>query len=84
MGMKNDTRLSQILTFNSCLGVIAVADSSEEVSQLIDLLSGLNVKNKHLTVNMSSGLETELLQKKRLDYNVVINHSSSGAFKLSN
>ena len=84
MGMKNDRRLSRILTFNSCLAIIAMADSSEEVSQLIDLLSGLNVKNKHLMVNMSSGLETELLQKKRLDFNVVINHSRLGAFELHN
>ena len=84
MGMNNDSRLSRILIFNSCLAIIAEADSSEEVSQLIDLLSGLNVKNKHLMVNMSSGLETELLQKKRLDYNVVINHSRLGAFELHN
>ena len=80
LGIQDDGRLLSIVSSSSCLATVAEIDSSEEVSQLIDLISGLNVKEKGLLVQMSSGLESNVLKKKRINFNVVINHSRSGAY----
>ena len=79
LGLKDDERLLSIVSSTSCLATVAENDSNEKVSQLIDFISGLNVKEKHLLIQMSSGLESNVLKKKRINFNVVITHSSSGA-----
>ena len=80
MGLKDDERLLSIVSSTSCLATVAENDSNEEVSKMIDFISGLNVQEKHLLIQMSSGLESNVLKKKRINFNVVISHSSSGAF----
>ena len=77
--MKDDGRLLSIVSLTSCLATVAMLDSKEEASRLIDFISGLNVREKHLLILMSSGLESDVLKEKRINFNVVIRHSSAGA-----
>ena len=57
-------------------------DSSEEASQLMDFVTDLTVKDKRLLVQMSSGVENNVLQTKRINFNVAISHFASGKFEL--
>ena len=79
LGIKDDQRLLSIVSSTSCLAITAEINGIGEVSKLIDFISGLNVKEKHLLIQMSFGLESEVLKNKSINFNVVIRHSSSGA-----
>ena len=79
LSMKRDGRLLSIVSSTSCLAIVSNVDSTEEASQLIDFTSGLDVNVKHLLIHMSSRLEINVLQKKRINFNVAISHSSTGA-----
>ena len=79
LSMKRDGRLLSIISSTSCLAIVSNVDSTEEASQLIYFTSGLNVKDKHLLIHLSPQLESDVLQKKRINFNVAISHSSTGA-----
>ena len=80
LSVKDDKRLARIISLTSCLVTVAETDSTEDVSKLIDFMSDINVKNKHLLIQMSSGLESIVLEKKNINFNVVIDHLSPGAY----
>ena len=80
--MKGDGRLLGLISSNQCLATIAETDSSEEASQLMDFVTDLTVKDKRLLVQMSSGVENNVLQTKRINFNVAISHFASGKFEL--
>ena len=79
LSMESDGRLLSIILSTSCLAMVSNVNTSEEASQLIDFTTGLNVKDKHLLIHMSSRLESDVLQKKRINFNIAISHASTGA-----
>ena len=78
--MIDDDRLSKILISFSCLVTVAEADSIGEVTQLINFMSGINVKDKHLFVQLSSAMENNAFQNKSINFYVVIEHETTGMF----
>ena len=80
LSVKDDKRLSHIISSTSCLITVAKTDSTEDISQLIDFMNGINVKDKHLQVHMSSDLESNVLANKSINFNVVVQHLTSGAY----
>ena len=78
LAMANDDMLSQILLSFSCLATVAEADSIGEVTQLINFMSGINVKDKHLYVQLSSAMENNAFQNKSINFNAVIEHETTG------
>ena len=59
---------------------MAEADDVEEVIQLMDFMSGINVKEKHLHVHLSSELENNAFENKSISFNVAIEIQTPGAF----
>ena len=80
MTMKDDMRLSKILTSSSCFVTVAEADDVGEATQLMDFMNGINVKEKHLHVQLSSELENNAFENISISFNVVIKLQTSGAF----
>ena len=78
--MKDDMRLTKILSSVSCFVTVAKAEDVGEVTQLMDLLSGINVKEKHLHVKLSSALENNAFENISISFNVVVELQTSGAF----
>ena len=73
LGIENDSRLLKIFSSTSCLKTIATVSSNMEVSNVIDFVSALRVSGKHLTL-FTSKLNDTSLQKKAINFNVVIYH----------
>ena len=80
MSDQDDERLSSIISSMSCLVMVVETDTTEEASQLMDFMNGIHVKRKHLHVQLSSGLEIKELEKKNINFNVVVDHLSSGSY----
>ena len=59
----------------------AETDRTEEVSKLIDFMSGINVIDKHLHIKMSSGLDRIALEEKTINFDVTMSHFASGTYK---
>ena len=78
LSIKYDWRLRSMVSSTSCWAVVAKTDSSEEVSYLIDFVSSFNVKKKYLLIQISFELNSNLLKKKRINFNVIISRSTSG------
>ena len=74
--IENDSRLVNIFSSISCLITTANVSSNMEVSNVIDYVSTLRVSKKHLTV-FTSKLNDTCLQKKAINFNVVINHNET-------
>ena len=72
--IENDSRLLNIFSSISCLMTTANVSSNMEVSNVIDYVSTLRVSKKHLTV-FTSKLNDTCLQKKAINFNVVIYHN---------
>ena len=72
--------LSKIFLAFSCLVTVAETHSMGEVTQLIDFMSGINVKEKHLYVQLSSAVVNNSLENISINFNVVVEHQTSGAF----
>ena len=62
----------------SCLITMAKMYSDLEVSQLIDVINGLNISKKYLIVFLEIYLNTTLLRKKSINFNINIHHVESG------
>ena len=71
--IKDDRRLMNIFSSISCLMTKANVSSNTEVSNVIDFVSALRVSKKHLTL-FTSKLNDTSLQKKAINFNVVIYH----------
>ena len=78
--MKDDMRLSKILSSFSCFVTVAKADNVVQVTQLMDFMSAINVKEKHLHVQLSSVLENNAFENKSISFNMVVELQTSGAF----
>ena len=61
----------------SCLMTVARMNNDWEVSQLIDVVNELQISKKYLIIFKES-LNTTLLRKKAIIFNVVIHHIESG------
>ena len=77
LGIEDDTTLATVLTSSSCLSVIAQSTKMEDISNLVDLVSNIRVKNKYLMVQ-TPPLNTTLLQSKKINFNVMVNEVDSG------
>ena len=73
LAIEDDPRLMNIFSSISCLMTIANVSSNMEVSNVIDFISALRVSKKHLTL-FTSKLNDTCLQKKAINFNVVIFH----------
>ena len=82
LGVKDSERFKSIMSSISCLMTIAVTDSSEDVSRLIDFVRGLRsegnrVANTHLLI-MVPFLDHGLLHNKTINFNVMIMKNGAG------
>ena len=73
-----DTRLMNIFSSISCLRTIADVSTDTEVSHVIDIVSRLRIAKKHLTISAPK-LNVASLQKKTINFNVVIYHRGTGS-----
>ena len=78
LASKNQARLSTISASSTCLSIGVESDSYEAVSRLIDFVSDITVREKHLLVQMPTTLNSSLLPTKVLNFEVVISHLDSG------
>ena len=67
-----------IIVSTSCLATIVDIDSIEELSQLIDFVNNLHVKEKKLVAKLSFELDTNVVQNKTINYDVTMYHLSLG------
>ena len=81
LGIKNDEDLATVLSSSNCLSTIARSTQLQDISNLVDLISNIKVKNKYLMVQ-TPPLNTTLLQSKKINFNVMINEVDSGMKKL--
>ena len=75
--IEDDKSLATVMTSSSCLSVIAQSTKVEAISNLVDLVSNIRVKNKYLMVQ-TPPLNTTLLQSKKINFNVMVNEVDSG------
>ena len=66
-----DDRLASVMKSATCLMTIAETGNSDEISLLVDFISGLKVRRKQLLVVMPFFNETSFLNK-TINYNVII------------
>ena len=69
--MREDERFASIMKSATCLMTIAEAGNSDDISLLVDFISGFRVKQNYLFVIMSSFNETSFVNK-TTTYNVLI------------
>ena len=80
LSMQDDERLSSIISSMSCLVMVAKTQTTEEAFQLMDFMNGIHVKRKHLHIQLSSGLDIKELEKKNINFNVEVDHLTSGSY----
>ena len=71
---------SKMLSSFSCFVTVAEADDVEEVTQLMDFMNGINIKEKHLHVQLMSALENNAFENTSISFNVVVELQTTGAF----
>ena len=81
LGIKNDKAFIRVLSSSTCLSTIALSTKLEDVSNLVDFISNIKVKNKYLMVQTPT-LNTTLLKSKKINFNVMINEVDSGMKQL--
>ena len=59
------------LASTSCLATVIETNNNEEASEMVDVIAGLSVKEKHLLINMPV-INTELLSNKSINFNVIM------------
>ena len=74
----SDTRnLELVLGSTSCLAMILESDDDNEVSILIDFLSNLSfIDSKYFMLQMTSGLDENLLSNKTINFDVTISETN--------
>ena len=75
--MKNYEILKLQVARMSCLVTMAVMTNDEDVSQLINTINEMTVLKKYLIVFMDT-LNTTLLQKRAINFNVLMYHKNAG------
>ena len=87
LGVKDSDRFKSIMSSISCLMTIAVADSTEDASRLIDFVRGLRSEGyrvaKTQLLVLVPILEYGLLQNKSINFNAMIMESGEGTVKSS-
>ena len=87
LGVKDSDRFKSIMSSISCLMTIAVADSTEDASRLIDFVRGLRSEGyrvaKTQLLVLVPILEYGLLQNKSINFNTMIMESGEGTVKSS-
>ena len=87
LGVKDSGRFKSIMSSISCLMTIAVADSTEDASRLIDFVRGLRSEGyrvaKTQLLVLVPILEYGLLQNKSINFNAMIMESGEGTVKSS-
>ena len=61
-----------MLAQSTCLKTIAETDTSEEGSQMVDMVDSLEINEKHLLIIMPTIMNTTLLSNKTINFNVYI------------
>ena len=69
--MREDERFASIMKSATCLMTIAETGNSDDISLLLEFISGFKVKQKYLFVIISSFNETSFANK-TTNYNVII------------
>ena len=80
--IKDEGKLERIISSTLCLSTMVEADTNEELSKMIDFVTNLKVKNKRLHVKLSSELESNVLQNRRINFNMIISHLGTGNIDL--
>ena len=82
MRVENTIRLVTITNSIKCLMTTANVNSDAEASILIDLLNEIRMTNKYLTIRALK-LNMTLLQKKAINFNVILHHKKPGNSRIS-
>ena len=73
--------MSAILGHTQCLVTIAEISTTEDISQLVDLIVGIGVPIKHLLL-IGTDLDLNLLLKSKLNFDIQILDTSTGNSKI--
>ena len=74
--------MSAILGHTQCLVTIAEISTTEDISQLVDLIVGIGVPIKHLLL-IGTDLDLNLLLKSKLNFDIQILDTSTGNSKIA-
>ena len=77
--VKNDGKFRSLIARMSCLVTVAVMQNYAEISQLIDIVNEIRVSKKYLII-FTDTLDATLMQKRTINFNVIINHRHKGVF----
>ena len=77
MEINDEGRLLSVLSSTSCLTIFARSAIVEDFSNLVDFTSKIRVINKYLILQ-TPPLNTTLLQRKEINFNILINEIHSG------
>ena len=72
--------MSAVLGHTECLVTIAEVDTTEDMSQLVDFVTGIRVPTKHLLL-IATELDSNLLMKSKINFNIQIFGTSAGNSK---
>ena len=75
--VKGSEKFKSMTARIECLKTLAGMNNDLEVSQQIDVVNDLKISKKHLIIVMET-LNTTLLRKKAINFNVEIHHKESG------
>ena len=75
--VENAISLETITNSITCLMAMAHVNSDAEATKLIDLLSEIRIAKKYLTIVIPK-LNMTFLQKKTINFNVILRHSKPG------
>ena len=77
---KDNIYFSNMVGFVSCIKIIAKVRDNKDIAVLIDFMNGLRkVASKHLIVKMQTLLNTTLLEKISINYEVTIHEGDTGS-----
>ena len=86
LGVKDSRSFKSIMSSISCLMTVAVTDSTEDVSRLIDFVRGLRLEGyrvaKTQLLVMVPLLDHGLLQNKTINFNVMIMENGPGTVEI--
>ena len=75
--VKDSKKFMSMLAKMSCLVTLTRMSNGSEVSQMIDVVNEFKISKKHLIIFVKK-LNTTLLRKKAITFNVIIHHNGPG------
>ena len=75
--VKESQKLKSMTARMSCLVTMTQLNNDLEASQLIDVVNEFKISKKHLIIFVKK-LNTTLLRKKAITFNVIIHHNGPG------